>query len=146
MASPSIKWNPTTKKYEYSYSTPVVVETEPVKVRKTKRDRVVLTYVLKLTDNCWYVGKTDDLNKRYDQHMNGEGASWTKAHKPISIYRVYIGDIEEQIYNKVVEKYGKGFVRGYTKCAEHDPDHQHYHAKRVTDLTATEVAGLFNNV
>lgn len=46
-------------------------------------------YTLKLKDNCWYVGTTTDLRSRFQQHLNGYGAEWTKKHKPIEISTKY---------------------------------------------------------
>jgi len=67
-----------------------------------------LTYILKLENNKWYVGKTANLNLRIAQHYTGTGgAGWTKRHKPIKIHRVYTGDREEEIYQKMRNKYGK---------------------------------------
>ena len=40
-------------------------------------------YVLRLEDNCWYVGSSSDWKKRVQAHTRGEGAEWTRLHKPI---------------------------------------------------------------
>lgn len=45
-------------------------------------------YILKLKDNKYYVGKTKDVNKRFQEHMSGNGSSWTQLHKPIEIINV----------------------------------------------------------
>jgi hypothetical protein len=42
-------------------------------------------YILKLQEGKYYVGKTDDVAKRYQQHLKGYGSAWTKKYKPISI-------------------------------------------------------------
>lgn len=42
-------------------------------------------YVLKLEKDCYYVGKTNDLARRYMQHCNGEGSRWTHLYKPEAI-------------------------------------------------------------
>ena len=42
-----------------------------------------LVYTLELTDNCWYVGYTQDLTKRLAEHASGQGSAWTRLHKPV---------------------------------------------------------------
>lgn len=43
-------------------------------------------YTLKLKDDKYYVGKTVDLERRVGQHFLGNGAVWTKMHKPLELY------------------------------------------------------------
>lgn len=40
-------------------------------------------YQLALEDGCWYVGTTTCLKRRMGEHAAGEGAEWTKLHKPL---------------------------------------------------------------
>lgn len=43
------------------------------------------TYLI-LTDNdSLYCGYTDDLVKRFQKHLSGKGAKYTRAHKPVKI-------------------------------------------------------------
>ena len=42
-------------------------------------------YILKTVNNTLYCGITPDLPKRYKQHLEGKGAKYTKANKPVSI-------------------------------------------------------------
>ena len=39
------------------------------------------TYMIRCTDNSIYTGMTNDLEKRLEKHVNGEGAKYTKSHK-----------------------------------------------------------------
>lgn len=79
-------------------------------------------YVLKCEDDCWYVGITHDLNKRFAQHLNGTGAKWTRLHKPISIVEVYTDGCtpakECAITEKYCDMYTRDKVRGgtHTRC------------------------------
>jgi hypothetical protein len=41
-------------------------------------------YVLKLENNKYYIGKSNDKEKRIKRHINGNGCTWTKKYKPIS--------------------------------------------------------------
>jgi HsdR family type I site-specific deoxyribonuclease len=43
------------------------------------------TYVIRCNDDSFYIGQTDDLPRRWNEHRKGTGAQWTKAHKPIEI-------------------------------------------------------------
>lgn len=47
-------------------------------------------YVLKLTECCYYVGKTKDVKTRYKQHCEGKyGAAWTRLHAPLELIESY---------------------------------------------------------
>lgn len=37
-------------------------------------------YILKLDDGCRYVGKSNNVSKRIEEHRNGAGAEWCKLH------------------------------------------------------------------
>ena len=41
---------------------------------------VSFVYVLELRDGCFYVGKTDDFERRIREHQEGQGSKWTKRH------------------------------------------------------------------
>ena len=47
-------------------------------------------YILKLKNNKYYISKTQNVENRYEQHLNGKGSSWTKKYKQISIIKKYI--------------------------------------------------------
>ena len=42
-------------------------------------------YILKCANNHYYVGSTDTLELRLQQHQNGEGANYTKKHLPVKL-------------------------------------------------------------
>ena len=45
-----------------------------------------IVYALKLEKNKYYIGKTNDIKKRYDEHCSGKNSSvWTRKYKPIKI-------------------------------------------------------------
>ena len=46
---------------------------------------MVYLYVLKLEHDKYYVGITSRVSERLTQHMQGEGAKWTKLHPPREI-------------------------------------------------------------
>jgi len=71
-----------------------------------------IVYVLELEDDCWYVGITMNLNHRLSQHWTGDGAKWTRLHKPIRVYRVVYMGCEQEITNEMIALYGRDRVRG----------------------------------
>ena len=42
-------------------------------------------YILKCNDNSYYVGSTDNLTLRIEEHNKGEGAVYTKDRLPIKL-------------------------------------------------------------
>jgi putative endonuclease len=42
-------------------------------------------YVLLCKDGSYYIGSTNDIHKRFQDHLNGRGAKYTKSHKPEKI-------------------------------------------------------------
>lgn len=43
------------------------------------------TYILLTEDNTLYCGYTDNIEKRFEKHLSGKGAKYTRAHKPLKI-------------------------------------------------------------
>ena len=42
-------------------------------------------YILLTEKNTLYCGYTNDIKKRYDDHINGKGAKYTKSFKPVKL-------------------------------------------------------------
>ncbi len=42
-------------------------------------------YILVCTDGTYYTGSTNDVEKRFQDHLGGHGARYTKSHKPVKI-------------------------------------------------------------
>jgi putative endonuclease len=42
-------------------------------------------YIILTINNTLYCGYTDDVAKRYHQHLIGKGAKYTRANKPLKI-------------------------------------------------------------
>lgn len=51
-------------------------------------DKTHYVYILETENNTLYCGYTDNIKKRYQQHLEGKGAKYTKANKPKKL--VYI--------------------------------------------------------
>ena len=50
------------------------------KARSEKQAPTPGVYVLELLGGNFYVGKSDDIKKRINQHRSGNGSAWTKKH------------------------------------------------------------------
>lgn len=48
-------------------------------------DKKYFTYILLTEQNTLYCGYTDDVEKRFQAHLEGKGAKYTHSHKPIKI-------------------------------------------------------------
>lgn len=42
-------------------------------------------YILLCSDGSFYTGSTNNIEKRFKDHLEGRGARYTKSHKPIKI-------------------------------------------------------------
>ncbi len=42
-------------------------------------------YILETKNNTLYCGYTDNVEKRFQAHLDGKGAKYTKANKPVKI-------------------------------------------------------------
>ena len=49
-------------------------------------------YMLRCEDGSIYTGIAKDYLKRYEKHLSGNGAKYTKAHKVVNIERVFLCD------------------------------------------------------
>ena len=80
---------------------------------------MVFIYSLKLQNNKFYIGKTDNPNFRLENHFNDSGSAWTKKHNPLSIHQL-IPDCkdhdEQRITQEYMKKYGIDNVRGGPWC------------------------------
>ena len=66
-------------------------------------------YILKCANGCYYTGSTTNLEKRLEQHKNGEGANFTKKHLPVElVYAEEFARIEDAFYR---EKQIQGWSR-----------------------------------
>lgn len=89
-------------------------------VQESRSQPFTHIYVLELEDNKYYVGGTNDVARRYSQHVNGfKGSAWTKKYKPIKLLKVFecksIHD-ENNITLDYMHQYGIDNVRGGDWC------------------------------
>ena len=77
-------------------------------------------YVLKLENDCYYIGTSTNLDQKLMRQFGGRGAMWIKKNKPIKLISV-IDDIAninvDQFVKNYMAKYGIDKVRGgsYTR-------------------------------
>jgi predicted GIY-YIG superfamily endonuclease len=72
-------------------------------------------YILRLQGGRYYIGKSDNVANRYQQHINGYGSAWTRKYKPISIEKIIetVSPFEEdKVTKEYMSKYGIDKVRG----------------------------------
>jgi predicted GIY-YIG superfamily endonuclease len=83
-------------------------------------------YILQLESGKYYVGKSANPAERYKQHIEGNGAAWTKKYKPVKFLetRALTGTHDETNLTKdLMKKYGVDNVRGgaYATITLDDP-------------------------
>ena len=81
---------------------------------------MVFIYALKLANNKYYIGKTEDPQFRLETHFSQKGGSaWTKKYSPIQIHEIIPdqSDYDEQrVTQEYMNKYGIDNVRGGPWC------------------------------
>ena len=74
-------------------------------------------YILKLREGKYYIGKTKNVEKRFNEHIAGNGSGWTKKYKPISLIKSIVSTSyfdEDKYVKEYMAKYGIENVRGGT--------------------------------
>lgn len=88
-------------------------------------DKTIKLYALLLEDNCYYIGMTRNMDKRFAKHIKGTGANWTKLHRALSIVEIRetnnsdddkVALLENDMTVEYALKYGKDKVRGGGYC------------------------------
>jgi len=72
-------------------------------------------YVLRLEEGKYYIGKSNDVPNRYQQHLNGAGSAWTKKYRPLALEKTieHVSPFEEDKTTKeYMSIYGVDNVRG----------------------------------
>lgn len=86
-----------------------LVETTPLRVQDKRYIMKGYMYILLCSNGQYYIGSTNDLEKRLAQHQNGEGANFTKKHLPVKlVYCEEYQRIDEAFYReKQVQGWGR---------------------------------------
>jgi predicted GIY-YIG superfamily endonuclease len=72
-------------------------------------------YVLKCEKGKYYVGKTNNIERRIEEHTMNNGSAWTQKYKPLKIVEVLKNQspfMEDTITKKYMAKHGIDNVRG----------------------------------
>jgi predicted GIY-YIG superfamily endonuclease len=78
-------------------------------------------YILQLTGGRYYVGKTNNIARRYQEHLNGKGASWTRRWPPLSLLKTVVATSsfdEDKTVKEYMAIYGIDNVRGGSYVSE----------------------------
>ena len=106
--------------FSYSYNMTSIYDTiEPMTLHH-KQQMSTNVYVLRCENGKRYVGKAADVQKRFQEHKNGNGSAWTNKYRPIRIEQIYknVSPFEEdKITKETMGKYGIKNVRGGTYCS-----------------------------
>ncbi len=84
-------------------------------------------YSLRLANDRYYIGKSTNPARRIEEHFIGEGALFTKIHKPLEVLGVIrnADEFDEDKYVKIfMAKYGIDKVRGGSYCNQVIEDSQ----------------------
>ena len=92
-------------------------------------------YVLRLENDKYYIGRSFDVKRRYDEHLNGSsGSVWTKKYKPLEIIATYdsmsIFDEDKHVL-EYMNLYGIENVRGGTYCSLELTNEQYIYIERM---------------
>lgn len=72
-------------------------------------------YALRLVGGRYYVGKSENVMHRYQQHLNGVGAAWTRKYAPLALDKTFenVSHFEEdKVTKEYMCKHGIDKVRG----------------------------------
>jgi cellular nucleic acid-binding protein len=103
-------------------ATATATATAKAKATANPFSRSFHVYVLKCQERKWYIGKSNNVLQRFEDHVASKGANWTRIYRPIRIEKVYDdADVfeEDRVTKEFMVKYGVENVRGgsYTTFA-----------------------------
>ena len=96
-------------------------------------------YVLELQGGKYYVGQTKNLQKRFQEHLDGVGSVWTRKHAPLAIASSVALDgalHEDRVTKELMLEHGIDNVRGGSYCRI-DLDDGQYNALTTELRSAT---------
>ncbi|WP_418966093.1 GIY-YIG nuclease family protein [Cetobacterium sp.] len=67
-------------------------------------------YILRCKNNSLYTGITTDVQRRFEQHLSGKGAKYTKVHKPVKIEAIFVHENRSSATKEELR------IKGLPKC------------------------------
>jgi len=56
-----------------------------IKIKKKKKSKVWVVYILRCSDKSLYTGITNNIEKRFSAHNQGTGAKYTRSRRPVKL-------------------------------------------------------------
>jgi predicted GIY-YIG superfamily endonuclease len=78
-------------------------------------------YVLRLQAGKFYVGKSENPMRRYQEHLEGKGSSWTRKYRPLKVEKILENASpfdEDKVTKEMMAKHGIENVRGGSYVTE----------------------------
>jgi len=69
-------------------------------------EKTYWVYILRCSNQSYYTGYTDNLEKRFQEHLAGKGSKYTRSFKPLSIAQSWVITGDKSIAMRV-ERYIK---------------------------------------
>ena len=91
----------------------------------------------------WYVGISNNPERRFRTHKSGNGAVWTRRNKPVEMYVVDEGDkdimldLEKHLTALLMDQYGRDSTRGGGCTTAHPMSYPECDGERVDPQLAT---------
>ena len=113
------------------------------------RPNTFYVYAIACNGESYYIGHTDDLRQRWDEHLSGVGADWTKRYKPIRIahFEEY-GTRKEAIAREKELKtgFGRKWLRREIKAGRLPVRRTQTGTRQADGLTPEEIKIIENSV
>ena len=97
---------------------------------------MIYIYILLLTNNKYYVGRTSNPEFRIADHFDNKGSFWTKKYPPLKLLKLIpnCDKFDEDKYTKIyINKFGVDNVRGGSMCQIKIPKYQMDSLKKELD-------------
>jgi len=108
-------------------------------------------YILECADGSYYTGSTNNLERRLQQHQNGEGANYTKKHLPVKlVYFEEFQSIAEAFYReKQVQGWSRkkkeALINGcFDKLSNLSKNYTQYPRKESVSSASSDTASFFS--
>jgi type I restriction enzyme R subunit len=81
-------------------------------------------YVIECENKSYYIGQTSNIEERWQQHISGKGADWTKNHRPIKIIHHEIFPSREEAVkreNELKTGFGRKWIKREIGAKRNNP-------------------------